>query len=889
MAVTVTPEMRTQVSQLYVALFGRAPDSEGLGYWVQQVANGASIATVADAMYGTTPARTYYPLYLTPEEIVTKFYQNVLGRNPDTDGKTYWTGELQKTDATPGSVIAKMISVVANYDTTQTSTDPVVQAGIASAKLFNNKVAVAEYFATKVGTVAGSTDVLATVTADPATVTAAKAVVDGVGVPGQTFTLTTSPDNIVGTAGNDTIVGTKTTFQAADSIDGGAGTDKLQLTIDGAVTAAYDLPAADVKNVEIISVRNVQTGTDSAATKFVNVNGNNFVGATEFVNDRSDQGVAFNNIGKADVTIQGNGVVTHAATNIKVGASAVTDAFVLNIKDGVKGGDVTVDDTNADWTAATINSTGAANTVGNLNLSGTTASSTHTIKTLTINAATNLTTGNITGFDTGATVTNTIKVAGAAAKVDIGTVAGAIDVIDASGLTAGGLTANISGVGLNAADQAKFKLTGGAGNDTITTSSDLALTKAGGGVVDAGAGDADVLAVAAAFAAGTAAHKEAAALYKNFEVLQVNAGVDQDVSLFSGSTIGAIRINAAAATGATGVSNLSAAQAANITLMGAASTEDISIGVKDATVTGNLDTVKITVDGLVSGNAAQTVTVGAGKLKMAGVENLEITAVDNFTLDDLVNASDVQHLTLKGAGNFDITTGAVNLAINSSIDATAATGTVKIDASGAQAGSAAKGLAIKGSLANTNDIKDSAKADVITGGDKADLVTFTGGKDVVTLGKGNDVFDFNSVTGTDNEVIFKFVAGDSVGKAGATTIADLLTGNTVDQIKGIASNANAASTEGQKFTIDTDVSATAVKSASSIVFGTTTVDNAGDFFVLIGATGVANTTAYVFQDSDGNGKIDASDFAVELVGVANAFAASEFSVAGGNLVYTSAV
>lgn len=654
------------------------------------------------------------------------------------------------------------------------------------------------------------------------------------------------------------------------------------------MTAAYDLPAADVKNVEIISVRNVQTGTRTASTKFVNVNGNNFVGATEFVNDRSDQGVAFNNIGKADVTIQGNGVVTHTETDITVGASAVTDAFVLNIKDGVKGGTVTVNDTNAKWTDATINSTGAANTVGALNLSGTTASG-HTIKTLTINAATNLTTGNITGFDTGATVTNTIKVAGAAAKVDIGTVAGAIDVIDASGLTAGGLTANISNVGLNAADKAKFTLTGGAGNDTITTSSALALTKAGGGVVDAGAGDADVLAVAAAFAAGTAAHKEAAALYKNFEVLQVNAGVDQDVSLFSVSTIGAIRINAAAATGATGVSNLSAAQAANITLMGAASGQDIKIGVKDATVTGNLDTVKITVDDLVSGNAAQTVTVGAGNLVMAGVENLEITAVDNFTLDDLVNASDVQHLTLKGAGNFDITTGAVNLAINSSIDATAATGTVKIDASGAQAGTAAKGLAIKGSLANTNDIKDSAKADVITGGDKADLVTFTGGKDVVTLGKGNDVFDFNGVTGTDNEVIFKFVAGDSVGKAGATTIADLLTGNTVDQIKGIASNANAASTGGQKFTIDTDVSATAVKSASSIVFGTTTVDNAGDFFVLIGATGVANTTAYVFQDSDGNGKIDASDFAVELVGVANAFAASEFSVAGGNLVCTSAV
>lgn len=876
---TVTTQERTNILKLVAGMFNAAPGAAYLNEFTDAfVAMNKDLGALAAGLGQTGAFQSLYPSFLTAEEFANKFL-DTLGLKANTEAQDWVKAKVNAGENFASVIFQALVAIDAS-----TSDD-----FKAAREQLANKAAVAEYYSVEQNKSADDLgtlqNVVATVTNDPATVEAAK---QGAAVAtGQTFTLTDKVDTFAGTAGNDTIVGTKTTFQAADSIDGSAGIDKLQLTIDGAVAAAYSLPAADVKNVEIISVRNVQTGTGAAATKFVNVNGNNFVGATEFVNDRSDQGVAFSNIGKADVTIQGNGVVTHTATNIAVGASAVTDAFVLNIKDGVKGGAVTVNDANAKWTDATINSTGAANTVGALNLSGTATG--HTIKTLTINAATNLTTGNITGFDVGATVTNTIKVAGAAAKVEIGVVAGAIDVIDASGLTAGGLTANISNVGLNAADKAKFTLTGGAGNDTITTSSALALTKAGAGVVDAGAGDADVLAVAAAFVAGTAAHKEAAALYKNFEVLQVNAKVDQDVSLFSGSTIGAIRINAAGATAATGVSNLSAAQAANITLMGAASNQDISIGVKDATVTGNLDTVKITVDDLNPLNAVGTVKIGAGNLKMAGVENLEITAVDNFTLVDLANASDVQHLTLKGAGKFDITTGAVNLAINSSIDATAATGTVKIDASAAQPGSAAKGLAIKGSLANTNDIKDSAKADVITGGDKADLVTFTGGKDVLTLGKGNDVFDFNGKVGTSNEVTFKFVAGDSVGKAGATTIADALAGNTVDQIKGIKSDANAASAAGQKFTIDTDVSATAVKSANSIVFGTTTVDNAGDFFVLIGATGVANTTAYVFQDSDGNGKIDASDFAVELVGVASAFAAGEFTVAGGNLVYTSAV
>ena len=65
MAVTV--EMRTQVAQLYVALFGRAPDSEGLAFWTQMLAGGASAVDVANTMYATDPARSYYPLFLTSD------------------------------------------------------------------------------------------------------------------------------------------------------------------------------------------------------------------------------------------------------------------------------------------------------------------------------------------------------------------------------------------------------------------------------------------------------------------------------------------------------------------------------------------------------------------------------------------------------------------------------------------------------------------------------------------------------------------------------------------------------------------------------------------------------------------------------------------------------
>ena len=82
----ITTQMRTDVSQLYVALFGRAPDGEGLGYWVSQLDAGKSIVDIANAMYGTAPARTYYPSYLTNQEIVGNFYTNVLGRTADAEG-----------------------------------------------------------------------------------------------------------------------------------------------------------------------------------------------------------------------------------------------------------------------------------------------------------------------------------------------------------------------------------------------------------------------------------------------------------------------------------------------------------------------------------------------------------------------------------------------------------------------------------------------------------------------------------------------------------------------------------------------------------------------------------------------------------------------------------
>ena len=80
---------------------------------------------------------------------------------------------------------------------------------------------------------------------------------------------------MVGTSGNDTInavldIGTtpsSTTLQIADVIDGGAGTDTMNVTL---ATTTSTIPAATIKNVEVFNIRNVAS---TAGENFANITG----------------------------------------------------------------------------------------------------------------------------------------------------------------------------------------------------------------------------------------------------------------------------------------------------------------------------------------------------------------------------------------------------------------------------------------------------------------------------------------------------------------------------------------------------------------------------------------------------------------------------------------
>jgi uncharacterized protein (DUF1800 family) len=93
------------IARLYIAYFDRAPDYAGLAYWMYAYRTGTPLADVSEA-FAQSPefVQQYGPR--TNAEFVQLVYRNVLGRQPDASGYTYWLAELDSGRRTRGSVMA---------------------------------------------------------------------------------------------------------------------------------------------------------------------------------------------------------------------------------------------------------------------------------------------------------------------------------------------------------------------------------------------------------------------------------------------------------------------------------------------------------------------------------------------------------------------------------------------------------------------------------------------------------------------------------------------------------------------------------------------------------------------------------------------------------------
>jgi len=92
------------IVRLYFAYFLRIPDYVGLQYWIGQYDSGMSLAAISDFFASSSEFIARYGS-LANEVFVTLVYQNVLGRAPDTEGNTFWVGELNSGRRSRGQVM----------------------------------------------------------------------------------------------------------------------------------------------------------------------------------------------------------------------------------------------------------------------------------------------------------------------------------------------------------------------------------------------------------------------------------------------------------------------------------------------------------------------------------------------------------------------------------------------------------------------------------------------------------------------------------------------------------------------------------------------------------------------------------------------------------------
>jgi len=80
--------------RIYKAAFDRQPDLEGLGYWIDEMDQGAHIIDVADSFIRSTEFESLYGSSPSDQTFVDLLYQNVLDRAPDQAGYDYWLDAL---------------------------------------------------------------------------------------------------------------------------------------------------------------------------------------------------------------------------------------------------------------------------------------------------------------------------------------------------------------------------------------------------------------------------------------------------------------------------------------------------------------------------------------------------------------------------------------------------------------------------------------------------------------------------------------------------------------------------------------------------------------------------------------------------------------------------
>jgi len=115
-----------QAYRIYKAAFNRTPDNDGLKFWIGELDKGMSLLQAASGFVGSAEFNSAYGGATNNLGIVQKFYQNVLGREGEAGGVSYWTGELDSGSKSTAQVLADFSASPENV----TGVAPLISDGI---------------------------------------------------------------------------------------------------------------------------------------------------------------------------------------------------------------------------------------------------------------------------------------------------------------------------------------------------------------------------------------------------------------------------------------------------------------------------------------------------------------------------------------------------------------------------------------------------------------------------------------------------------------------------------------------------------------------------------------------------------------------------------------
>lgn len=95
-----------QAYRIYKAAFNRTPDNDGLKFWIVELDKGMNLLQAAGGFVASAEFKSLYSSATTNLGVVEKFYQNVLGREGEAGGVSYWTGELDSGNKSTAQVLA---------------------------------------------------------------------------------------------------------------------------------------------------------------------------------------------------------------------------------------------------------------------------------------------------------------------------------------------------------------------------------------------------------------------------------------------------------------------------------------------------------------------------------------------------------------------------------------------------------------------------------------------------------------------------------------------------------------------------------------------------------------------------------------------------------------